>query len=66
MIKINRTLRYLFKFFINYISIFLREQNETIVKLKGSYPGNRLPQGLLMEGESAIKHGNHNIDISSY
>jgi len=33
----------------------LREQNETIVKLKGVCPGHRLPQGLLQEGGSAIK-----------
>jgi len=33
----------------------LREQNETIVKLKGLCPGNRIPAGLLSEGGAALK-----------
>ena len=37
--------------------IIIREQNETIVKLKGLCPGNRIPHGLLSEGISALKDG---------
>jgi serine/threonine-protein phosphatase 2B catalytic subunit len=33
----------------------LREQNETIVKLKGLCPGNRIPTGLLQGGSDALK-----------
>ena len=33
----------------------LREENETIVKLKGMSPDNRIPRGLLLEGKDAIK-----------
>ena len=32
-----------------------------IIQLKDAYPGHRLPLGLLQEGESAIKNGNHNM-----
>lgn len=38
--------------------IFNREQSETIVKLKGVCPDNKIPQGLLLEGTSALKDGN--------
>ena len=43
-----------------YFLKFFREQNETIVKLKGLCPGNRIPHGLLSEGISALKDGKFN------
>ena len=33
----------------------LRQENENIIKLKGICPDNRLPRGLLLEGEVAVK-----------
>ncbi len=36
----------------------LREENESIVRLKGMCPDNRIPRGLLLEGGDAIKDGN--------
>ena len=35
----------------------LREQSEEIMKLKGLCPDNKIPQGLLLEGSTAIKDG---------
>lgn len=35
----------------------LREENESIVRLKGMCPDNRIPRGLLLEGGDAIKDG---------
>lgn len=35
----------------------LREQNESIVQLKGACPDNKLPPGLLLKGKGAIEDG---------
>lgn len=35
----------------------LREENESIMSLKGFCPDNRIPRGLLLEGIGAIKDG---------
>lgn len=32
----------------------LREQNESIVQLKGACPDNKLPPGILLSGKDAI------------
>ena len=33
----------------------LREQNESVVKLKGIYADGKLPKGLLLEGKKALE-----------
>lgn len=35
----------------------LRQENESIVQLKGACPDNRLPRGLLLKGKDAISDG---------
>lgn len=39
----------------------LREENESIMSLKGFCPDNRIPRGLLLEGIGAIKDGKAKI-----
>ena len=34
----------------------LREENESVVKLKGIYADGRLPKGLLLEGKNALEN----------
>jgi hypothetical protein len=34
-----------------------RQENETVVRLKGMCPDNRIPQGLLSEGGTALQNG---------
>ena len=34
----------------------LREQNESVVQLKGICPDSKLPRGLLLEGKKAIEN----------
>ena len=58
MMMLNKTLRYFTDYTILPLTLHTREQNETIVKLKGMCPGNRIPQGLLLEGSGALKDGN--------
>jgi len=33
----------------------LREENESVVKLKGIYADGKLPKGLLLEGKKALE-----------
>jgi len=41
----------------------LREENETILKLKGFCPDNKIPRGLLLEGKVALNSGNYKFNI---
>jgi serine/threonine-protein phosphatase 2B catalytic subunit len=34
----------------------LREENESVVKLKGIYADGKLPMGLLLEGKKALEN----------
>ena len=34
----------------------LREENESIVKLKGICPDGKIPKGLLLEGKAALEN----------
>jgi serine/threonine-protein phosphatase 2B catalytic subunit len=34
----------------------LREENESVVKLKGIYADGKLPKGLLLEGKKALEN----------
>ena len=37
----------------------LREENETIMQLKGLCPDNKVPKGLLLEGREALQSEVH-------
>ena len=37
----------------------LREENETIMQLKGLCPDNKVPKGLLLEGRDALRDEVH-------
>lgn len=61
MMKFNKTLR--FVAFQPKTEFICRQQSETIAKLKGLCPANRIPVGLLQEGGTALKDGNNSWEI---